>query len=294
MADGRIYKGDYDADGRLTGLDVNSPGQLFVRALSVATGVPIAGTEEGAFCWDGWSWTPFAPSINNLRIISETPTGGRWLYGGDNELGWLHMSEGAVVIDERIAVPGLTKIYNAVTERSGRIWLELGAGKLGLVRFENGAPKLEVSPRRRDSRAAGPKSSRSTASFATTSLSRSSATARRPTASSPTSTEDSVPGMGNITGRPGVDAKGRLWITANGVVNILERKDGVWRRGPEALEVGFQPYYFTFEGNGVVWMHAMHRLARFDPNTPASEAVPLRAIITHTPEPPRKQPNPLQ
>jgi len=48
----------------------------------------------------------------------------------------------------------------------------------------------------------------------------------------------------------------------------------------EKMPPGFQPYYFTCESNGVVWMHSDRRLERFDPSLPPSPSLPFRALIT--------------
>ena len=282
MIDGRVYTGNYDADGRLTYVGLDTPAQHFVGAFSVAPGVPIAGTEEGAYSKRGSGWELFAPALNNLRVLSERPVKGRWLYAADNELGWLHVADGAVVIDEHFPEADLTKTYNAVSEASGRIWLELGASKVGLVSFEGGVPSLKVLTDANGLLASWAQI------FEINGIVRFNLAEhilRFDEASQRLVPDqafvDSIPGMGNLTGRPGLDSMGRLWITANGVVNVLENNGGVWRRIADPIEVGFQPYYFTFESGGVVWLHAMHRFARFDPGTVTGPRVPLRAIITH-------------
>ena len=65
------------------------------------------------------------------------------------------------------------------------------------------------------------------------------------------------------------------------VVQVLEGERGRWRNLGEKMPPGFQPYYFTCENNGVVWMHSDRRLARFDPSMPPAPSLPLRALITH-------------
>jgi len=231
MIDGRVYTGNYDADGRLTYVGLDTPAQHFVGAFSVAPGVPIAGTEEGAYSKRGSGWELFAPALNNLRVLSERPVKGRWLYAADNELGWLHVADGAVVIDEHFPEADLTKTYNAVSEASGRIWLELGASKVGLVSFEGGVPSLKVLTDANGLLASWAQI------FEINGIVRFNLAEhilRFDEASQRLVPDqafvDSIPGMGNLTGRPGLDSMGRLWITANGVVNVLENNGGVWRR----------------------------------------------------------------
>ncbi|HTO05176.1 MAG TPA: ATP-binding protein, partial [Opitutus sp.] len=40
------------------------------------------------------------------------------------------------------------------------------------------------------------------------------------------------------------------------------------------------PYFFTFESEGVVWMHSERRLERYDPRIPSATPAPLQAIFT--------------
>ncbi|HZZ18473.1 MAG TPA: ATP-binding protein [Opitutaceae bacterium] len=281
MIDGRVYRGVYDGDNRLVDINSDTPGLHFVGALSVAPGLAIAGTEDGSYYRGESGWILFSPETANLRILSEHPVDGRWLYAADNQLGWLKVSDGAVSIVEHIPAPGLSKSYNAVIESTGRIWLELGASKVGLVRFENGVPSLQILT----------EANGLTESWAqifeingvvrfnlAEHIMRFDDASQRVVPDQPFI--NSIPGMGNLTGRPGLDSMGRLWITANGVVNVMENTAGVWHRISDPIEVGFQPYYFTFESGGVVWLHAMHRLARFDPGTQAGPPVQMKAIIT--------------
>ncbi|MEO6995437.1 MAG: ATP-binding protein, partial [Lacunisphaera sp.] len=88
------------------------------------------------------------------------------------------------------------------------------------------------------------------------------------------------PGITNIAGRPARDALGRVWMTANGSVHVLEGVRGHWRDLNEPMPPGFLPYAFTFETGGVVWMHSDRRMVRFDPAMPRAAVVPFRAIFS--------------
>ncbi len=88
------------------------------------------------------------------------------------------------------------------------------------------------------------------------------------------------PGLTGIAGRPIRDALGRVWITANGSVQVFAGERGHRRNLGEKMPPGFQPYYFTCESNGVVWMHRDRRLERFDPSLPPPPSLPFRALIT--------------
>lgn len=282
LADGKMHQGKYDSRGRLSRMEIDSPAQLFVSTFSVATGVPVAGTEQGAYYLTPSGWVSFAPMLNNLRVIGSAPVNGRWLYGAHNEIGWLLPLNGAIEVIERIPVPAFGKIYNSESDEKGRIWLELGAGRVGRIQFgPDNKPSLEVF----SANDGVPQSWGQIFeiggivrfNFAEHILFFDEATRRFLPDEEFTR---SISGLTNIIGRPGLDARGRLWVTSNGLVHVFERQGGQWRATEPPLEVGFQPYYFTFESGDVVWMHALHRLARYDPAAPEPASVPLRALIT--------------
>ena len=281
LADGKAYQGKYDDDGRLARMEVDNPSQAFVGALSVTTGIPIAGTEQGAFFRDESGWVLFAPEINNLRVLAKSSADERWLYCAQNELGWLQLSRGRVEISQRMQVPGLSKVYNAVIDRIGRVWLELGTGRVGLVHKEQGTPSLEIFTS--DNGVPGSWAQifeldgTVRFNFAERILRFDEVTRRFVPDES---FAQSLPGLSGPIGRPGLDARGRLWITAEGKVHVLEKQGGQWQESSLSLDLSFQPYYYTFESDGVVWMHGLRRLARYDPAMPVSPPVALRALIT--------------
>src|SRR5690606_11366439 len=87
-------------------------------------------------------------------------------------------------------------------------------------------------------------------------------------------------GLTNIVGRPARDARGRVWISANGAVQVFASRGDRWDNIGERMPPGFLPNFFTVEENGVVWLHAERRLARYNPAMPLPEYVPLRTIFT--------------
>jgi len=282
LADGRTYRGDYDRSGRLVKMDLDTPEQLFVSNLSMAGNVAIAGTEEGAFYRDHSRWKSFAPEANNLRVLDPNPINGRWLFSAQGEVGWLKAAKEGFAIVERIPAPALGKVYNAVSDPRGFIWLELGSGRVGQIRFENGVPLFSILT----ADDGVPHTWAQIFSVdGTIGFNFAEHIFRFDTVSRRIVPDEnfvqSLPSAMSIIGRPGKDALGQLWVTAGGVVHRLEKEDGTWRERTPPLEVGFQPYYFTFEDGGVVWMHGLHRLARYDPTMPVSPETPLRAVISH-------------
>jgi len=285
IADGKIYQGKYDADGRLARVEVDTPSESFVSNLSVALGFPVVGTEQGAFHRDASGWVPITPSINNLRILDPRESDGRWLYGAHNEIGWLKQKvpDEGVELVTRIAVPELPRVYNSVPDSRGYAWLEIGSGRIGLIRFQQGQPQLEIL----SGEAGVPQNWAQIFSIdGVVRFNFAERFFRFDEASHRLVPDDnferSLPGFdGSVIGRPGLDSQGRLWVSANGAVHVLEKEGGMWRERAPPIDVGFLPYYFTFQSDGVVWMHALHRLARYDPRMPLAQVVPLRALISH-------------
>mgnify|MGYP001552498989 CR=1 FL=1 len=282
LADGRTYRGDYDQSGRLTKMDVDTPEQLFVSNLSMIGSVAIAGTEQGAFYRAHSGWMSFAPDVNNLRILDPKPVNGRWLFSAQGEIGWLKPAGEGIAIVERISAPALGKVYNAVPDSRGFVWLELGAGRVGQIHFENGAPFFSTLT---GDNGVPQTWAQIFAIDGTVRFNFAERIFRFDDASRRIVPDESfvqsLPSVMSIIGRPGKDGRGQLWVTAGGAVHRLEKEGGRWRERTPPLEVGFQPYYFTFEDGGIVWMHGLHRLARYDPAMPVAPAVPLRALISH-------------
>jgi PAS domain S-box-containing protein len=281
MADGKIKRGAYDEDGRLQELVLDSPAHRYAYSFSAALGFPIAGTDHGAYFRNNSGWISFAPKSDNLRILDPTPRNGRWLYGARNEIGWLRPENGGVTI-ERIPIAGLGNVFNTVTDKTGTVWMELGNGRVGRIRMEherlvtdvfdqkNGVPEGWAQVFQIDG-IVGFNIADQILRFDE---------ANRRFVPDP-DFNLKFPGLTEIAGRPGLDAQGRVWIAANGTVQIFEKHHGAWQNIHERMPPGLRPYYFTFESNGIVWMDSDRHLARFDPSLPVASPLPLRAIITH-------------
>lgn len=282
MADGKVSRGVYDDEGRLTHFVPDTPGNRHTFSFSVADNFPIIGTARGAFYHDGKTWNSFAPESDNLRVLDTAPRNGRWIYGAKNEIGWLKTDRDHGVTIERFEVPDLKNAFNSNTDKNGDLWLELGNARVGRVRVENGRPVLRTF----DEHEGVPDGWAQVFEIDGTVgfnigdqiLRFDEATGRFvPDADF----HQKFPGLTDIVGRPSLDAKGRLWVTANGSVQILEKQNGSWQNIHERMPPGFRPVYFTFEKNGMVWMHADRHLARFDPALPVARPVLPYAIITH-------------
>ena len=281
-ADGKVYRGRYDSDGRLAGLDDDAPGLEFINVLSTAETVPVAGSEAGPYFRGASGWEPFAPGIRSLRVLPLHTEDGCWLYAATAEIGLLRVRGGRVEIAERIPVPGLGDSFNKpVADRAGSIWLELGLGRVVRLRLAAGRPHAELFGPEHGTLPSWPQlftiDGTIAANFADRVLRFDEAGQRFVAAGEFTR---QFPGVDVIFGRPALDTAGRVWLTSEGTVRVFEKHGEQWAPVPLHVPVGFAPYYFTFEG-GVVWMHAQHRFARFDPSLPAPRATAPRTQITH-------------
>ncbi|MEO6995254.1 MAG: hypothetical protein ABI273_16730, partial [Lacunisphaera sp.] len=279
-ADGSMLRGDYDAHGLIDGFEVDTPAEHFVFTVSTAMGSAIVSTERGTFRRMGDQWKLVAPELNNLRVIADAPVEGRWLYAAQKEIGWMRLTETGVAL-ERFSVPALGSPYGYEIAADGSTWIEQGNARVVRVKMVAGKPVVETYGKD-DGLPEG-----WVQIFALDGRVNFNMDGRifRFVESSHRFEVDEqfardFPGITNIAGRPARDALGRVWITANGSVHVLEGERGHWHDLNEPMPPGFLPYAFIFETGGVVWMHSDRRLVRFDPAMPRAAVVPFRAIFS--------------
>ncbi len=278
LADGRIQRGRCDQHRRLEHFHDESPGPGFVFAFSFANDQLVAGTADGTYARHDGQWRLLSSALLNARILPAAPREGRWLYCARGEMGRLDLADPART--ERIPIPGLNDAYGAAVDGAGRIWIELGTGRVGLVDPQASAPSIKLL----GTESGLPDSWAQifildgVARFnvggtiwqfndATQRFARDEAFLARfaPHA---------------IEGRPGRDSRGHLWIGSGDGVRILDDSGPEVRPLDERLPPGLHPYYFTFERDGVVWLHENRRLVRYDPSMPQPAQATPRALIT--------------
>ena len=277
---GKAFRGVYDEDGRLEQLLRDQPNDEYIFSLSFDMGVPIIGTARDVYYRNPQGWLALASGIANLRILDSKPVDGWWLYGARDEVGWLRPGPKGIEV-ERIPVPGLGNLYNCSVDGEGYIWMELGTGRLGRLSLVGRVPKVEIFTHK-DGVPEGwaqvfVLNGHAGFNIADKIL-RFDQSQRRFVEDEGFAIE--FPQLHEVVGRPGIDPKGRLWISANGRVNVLEKRGEGWHEVDVRTPAGFNALYFTFESEGVVWMHGDRLLLRYDPHIPDVEAVPLRALIT--------------
>ena len=276
----KMLRGVYDEDGRLARLVVDTPPGRFVSSFSSLPGRPVAGTERGAFFRAGAAWTPFAQETMDLRVLSPTPVDGRYLYGAVGEIGWMRPTDAGFDL-ERIPAPNLAHIHSSIVDGQGRVWLELGAGRVGLVTLTGGVPSLELF----SGRDGLPNSW--VRAFEIDGVANFNVANQWLRFDEPTRqfVPDAafarlVSGLDDCNGRPMGDGLGRLWFTAKPGPQVLQEKGGVLSNLNERMPAGLQPWTYVPEAGGVVWMIGDRRLSRYDPAMPAAPPAPLRALIT--------------
>ncbi|MDQ5977216.1 MAG: hypothetical protein QG602_188, partial [Verrucomicrobiota bacterium] len=282
LGNGIIHEGRYNAEGRLLDVLPDSPPRTYVNSLAKIGGLVIAGTESGAYFREKSEWRPLDSSARGLHILDPQPYNGRWLFSALNEIGWLRLSPAGPSIDERFAFPGLGAVLNrSLKDAQGRIWLELGVGQVGRADPTGDRPQLRIFTTDDGLANAWPQlfllDGRIHLNLSTK-LFRFDDRSQRFAPADDLQAE--LFGTSQPFGRIGQDPAGRLWFSAEGMVQIAERRNGHWQRLPGRIDPGFQPYYFTFEPTGIAWMHAARRLARFDPRALEQPPKPLAARIT--------------
>ncbi len=282
LADGRLYRGVYNAAGRMVSLELDSPAGIFVTAFSGALGVAVAGTEQGAFVRDPHGWRMFAPDAHYLRIIAQRPSKQGWLYTARNEVGWIRREGDRLVRSGRRSVDDLGTTFNKpVIDGSGRIWLELGIGRVARVQVLGGIPSVHIFNEQKGLPPSWPQLFLDDGAITANMGDR----FWRFDDNAQRFVHDDrffakVPGAKKIFGRPGVDAQGRLWIFVDGEMQLRSQRAGRWSDLAATVPLNFSPYFPTFERDGVTWLHAQHYLVRFDPRMPTPAPMRLSALFT--------------
>ena len=280
-ADGNMMRGQYDEHGMISGFKVDTPPGKFVFYVSNGLGTPLLSTERGTYGRNQDRWDLIARGLSNMRVISDKPYEGKWMYAVPGEIGWLRPDAPDLVV-ERFAAPALGNPYGYETDADGTTWIEQGNARVVRVQVKEG--RFTVEPYGKD--AGIPEgwaqifSLDGRVNFNIGGQILRFVEKTRRFEPDPQFARD-FPGIINVTGRPGRDALGRVWIAANGVIKILEGERGNWRELNEPMPPGFLPYAFAFEKNGVVWMHSDRRLVRFDPSMPQAPVVPFHALFSH-------------
>jgi signal transduction histidine kinase/CheY-like chemotaxis protein len=281
LADGRLMRGGYTADGCLEHLELDTPPGRFLWAIAETGGRLFATNDEGIFIRDRIGWQQIAAGIVNARVgVGPAPIGGRFFYVARGEIGWIQESGGRYTV-QRTPVKGLGEVYNAVDDSTGAAWLELGMSRVGRVEFGGGEPTVRFFGKE-DGLGDGWASLFALDGIVrcSTSLHLQRFDARTGRFVGDEELTRRLPILADSRGRPARDASGRLWFACQGTVRFVDDQKAGENPAGGSLALGFEPTEFQMETGGIIWMQGRGHLIRFDPGVPRPQSIPLRAQIT--------------
>jgi signal transduction histidine kinase/CheY-like chemotaxis protein len=280
VVDSRLLRGIYDEGGRLQRFENDSPPGRIVYRTSVWDGELVTTTEAGIFRYENGEWRLIVPDLVNARVGVVAMSEHRSLYVARHEVGWM-VREGDNVTAVRIPAPELGAVHHTLEDRRGIIWLELGSGQVG--RIDPRQPELSVHYY-------GVKDGlldswvqlfaydgEVYASVAEQILQFDEDAGRFVPAQALLA---QIPELAGSVGHPAMDPSGGLWITVQGEARLIRQHAPPGTSRELRIPVGFIPWEFTVQDDGVVWFWGRGRLARFDPKMPRPPLVEPSALIT--------------
>ena len=279
LADGRAMRAVY-ADGRLERFQDDTPPGHYLFTMREVDGQLFATNDGGIYVYGAKGWSPLLPGIMNARLGVARSTAEGMFYVARGEYGMIQQT-GENFTTRRIKFPELTDSYNSAVDHAGIGWLELGMSLVGRFDPNGGKPVLQIYGAK-DGLAAG-----------WVELYLLDGIARfhvgnhlyrfdddRQKFVEDTELLARLPQLAVAGGRPVTDSLGRLWYTANGAAQVIDRTATGGNRPVRITPVGFSPTSYTAEADGRVWMFEKRRLARMDLRLTSPPANPLRALIT--------------
>ncbi len=280
LADGRALRGTYDASGILDRMEDDTPPGRYLFTMAEVDDQLFAANDAGIFVYEKSGWKLALPGILNARLgVARSASGGIY-YVARGEYGVIRQA-GQSFTAQRIPLPDLGDSYNAEVDSDGIGWIELGMTRVGRLDPNPAEPTLQIF---------GPGSGFADGwdeIYLLDGIARLHVANRlyRYDGVRRKFVEDrellaQFPQLADAGGRPVTDSFGRLWYTANGTAQVLDRHS-VGGKGPgKVIPVGFAPTEYTAEDDGIVWMFEKRRLARVDLRLPEPPRSPLRAVIT--------------
>ncbi len=280
LADGRAMRASYDVNGRLERFTDETPPGRYLFTLTEVDGSLFASNDAGVYIYGAEGWRLALTGIKNARIgVAPSAPGGMY-YVADGEYGLIQRSGEALSV-QRVRCPELADSYISVIDSAGIGWLELGLSKIGRFDPRGGRPVLEIF---------GPKDGLpggwveeyvldgQVRFHVGHKLLRFDDSRRRMV--SDDALLGTLPQLANAGGRPVSDSFGRLWYSAEGAVQIIDRSPGAGNRRIRMASVGFTPTNLTAEDGGIMWIFEKRHLARIDLNMPLPPGHELKALIT--------------
>ena len=283
LADGRTLRGVYDNAGCLTRFEDDTPPGQFTWDMIVVDGELIATSDTGIYVREGNQWKTVAAGIVNARVGFAATQARGWFYAARGETGWIKKQADGYSVT-RINEPDLNDVFNGLQEPGGIIWLELGLAQIGHVDLTGDQPQLTIF---------GIQDGLTNDwvnAFLWDGITRFNLANRhyRFDEAPRRFVEDhqfvnDYPELAATNARPARDQSGRAWFASNqtGGTCMLTIDPSSKQRTLTTMPVGFEANEFTIEEDGVVWMWAPRRLARYDPALPEPPVQPLKASIDY-------------
>ncbi len=280
LSDGRVLRGVYSPELRLERLEDDTPAGEYVHSISATAGPLLASNENGIFRYNGSAWHLAAPGPVNARINIRSRDGRRWLYVARGEIGWLTPTADSLEM-QRIPVPELGDNFGVPEDGAGIVWVELGNCRVARIDQSEDIPRIQILG---SAQGLGGGWSQI---FILDGVAHFSGAAgfQRFDESIQRFVDDPdllkrYPQMMAGDGRPARDTAGRLWITRREGMIMIDEHSSASPHLYNPLPADIRPYKCTMESGGIVWLHELRRLTRYDPAMPLVEPTPLRAAIT--------------
>ncbi len=279
---GRTFRGQYTPEGRLTRFEEDTPENAGagVAHLGVMADRLFASRDDGVFEYTANGWRKVIDGIVAARIGAAPGSKDGWFYAANSEVGWFHPTPDGLEAT-RIPMPSLGAVYNNTIDAEGTVWLELGTARVARIRLDQGA-----TPQVRVFGAADGIPQGWVNNYVLDGVARHYA-AGKTTRYDPATNrfvEDEAliqryPALRYYAARPLKDARGRIWFTKDGSVQMIDPSLPPADQLKTMLP-GFAAYGIAGEEDGVLWILERRRLVRYDPNVDSPPERPLRALIT--------------
>lgn len=279
LTDGRAMRAVYDRAGHLERFEDDTPAGRYLFTLSEVNGKFFACSDSGIYIRAGNEWTKILPDITNARVGISSHSSNGILYVARQEIGWIRSTPEGYVTD-RTPVAELGDSYGSVEDAAGVVWIELGLNHIGRIDPSDGTLALRIFGKS-DGLAPG-----WVQAFLLDGKAQFSLIDQLYSFDNKTQrfVEDKefqqrFSLLGHFVGRPVRDASGRLWFTNDGTAQTFTERSST-ASGVEVIPIGFEPFEYTAESDGVVWMWGKQRLARYDPHFAKTVANKPKAMIT--------------
>jgi PAS domain S-box-containing protein len=279
--DGALLRGVYDKGGTLIEFVQDQPDSTYIACVSQIGDSALISTSDRSFIRRDDRWEPLLSDVGNLRVISPEKNG-RWLCTALGQVGWL-LPTGQSYSLLMHPAPGLRSVYDAISDKQGRTWLELGNAKAGFVEIgSDDIPRVTLlGPEQGVPEGWGQVFAlHEQVGYNIADQILTYDEVRKRLVPAP---ELFAPfrDLGRVIGRPLIDSAGQVWTGDERGPARWVRNGDTWHRVPLEPAVKFTPHTYAVQDDGVVWMGANGRQTRFDPLIPRPKPVPVRPLVTH-------------